>query len=152
MLSHVLVCKGIWYFWRGLSWYIYLFRYFLYVGYYLVCLSMFACKWAYYSKFFDVLVGFCMLCTLLNVLAHHLWVQLSKSTLIFFFLINVCKMIIRWKHYANLYFAFSTGSLLQCTGVSIKGESLEDLGTVRYKWLSKRTMQTCGLGILKELH
>ena len=34
-----------------------------------------------YSKFFDVLVGFCMFCSLLNVLAHHLWVLLLKSTL-----------------------------------------------------------------------
>ena len=54
---------------------------FEYVGYPLVCLSMFACKWVCYSKFVDVLVCFCMLCSLLNVLEHHLWVQFSKSTL-----------------------------------------------------------------------
>ena len=35
----------------------------------------------YYSKFFDVLFCFHMLCSLLNVLAHHFWVKFSKSTL-----------------------------------------------------------------------
>ena len=54
---------------------------FEYVCYPLVYLSMFACHWVCYSKFFDVLVCFHMLCSLLNVLAHHLWVQFSKSTL-----------------------------------------------------------------------
>ena len=57
-----------------------------YVGYPLVRLSLFACKWVCYNKFFDVLVCFCMLCSLVKVLAHHLWVQLFEST--FFLQIN----------------------------------------------------------------
>ena len=40
---------------------------FEYVGYPLVCLSMFACKWVCYDKLFGVLMCFCMLCSLLKV-------------------------------------------------------------------------------------
>ena len=60
---------------------------FEYGGYPLVCLSMFACKWVCYDKFVDVWVCFCMLCSLLKVLVHHLWVQFSQSTL-FYWLTN----------------------------------------------------------------
>ena len=47
---------------------------------------MLVCKCVCNSKFFDVLVCFCMLCSVLNVLAHHLLVQFSKSTLLELFL------------------------------------------------------------------
>ena len=47
----------------------------------LVCLNMFACDEICLSTFFDVLVCFCMLCSLLDILAHHVWMHFSKSTL-----------------------------------------------------------------------
>ena len=89
MLSHVEVCKGtLWcvgvfcvilgLFCFGIHTCLYIFEY---VGCPLVCLSIFACNWVCYSKFFDVFVGFHMLCSLLNILAHHLSVHFSKSTL-----------------------------------------------------------------------
>ena len=42
----------------------------------------FTFNWVCYSKFFDVLVCFHMFCSLLNVLAHDLWTQFSKCTLV----------------------------------------------------------------------
>ena len=53
---------------------------FFYVGYSLVCLSMFGCDQVCLSTFFDF---FFMLCSLLHILAHHVWVNFSKSTLLY---------------------------------------------------------------------
>ena len=44
------------------------------------------------------MVCFHMLCSLLNVLAHHLWVQFSKSTL-FLAVIKLCFLALnRWQY------------------------------------------------------
>ena len=66
---------------------------FEYVGYPLVCLSVFACKWVFYRKFFNVLVCFCMLCSLLNLLTQYLWVHFLKSTKNYFWNKNHISLI-----------------------------------------------------------
>ena len=59
--------------------------FFSYVGYPLVCLNMFACDEVCLSTFLKkVFACFCMLCSLLDELTHHIWVYLSKSTLLSF--------------------------------------------------------------------
>ena len=58
------------------------FDFFGYYGYDLAFLSMFTGEWICKSKRFDVVVCFCMLCSLLDIITNHLWVHFSKSTLL----------------------------------------------------------------------
>ena len=56
--------------------------FFGYVGYDLAFLSRFTGEWICKSKRFDVVVCFCMLRSLLDIITNHFWVHFSKSTLL----------------------------------------------------------------------